>query len=43
MLVGHARPLRSTDLFEPGRVDAADQEDLTIRAATASGALSTRR
>ena len=39
MLVGHARPLRSTDLFEPGRVDAADQEDLTIRAAAATGAL----
>ncbi len=38
-LVGHARPLRSTDLFEPGRPDAAQQEDLTARADTATAAL----
>jgi hypothetical protein len=38
-LVGHARPLRSTDLFEPGRPDAAEQEDLTARAGTATAAL----
>ena len=38
-LVGHARPLRSTDLFEPGRPDAAEQEDLTARADTARAAL----
>jgi hypothetical protein len=39
-LVGHARALRSADLFEPGRVDAAEQEDLTARATTATGAVS---
>jgi hypothetical protein len=38
-LVGGARPLRSTDLFEPGRVDSAEQEDLTARADAATAAL----
>ena len=38
-LVGHARPVRSADLFEPGRPDAAEQEDLTARADSATAAL----
>jgi hypothetical protein len=38
-LAGHARPLRSADLFEPGRPDAAEQEDLSTRAGIAVAAL----
>ena len=38
-LIAGARPLRSSDLFEAGIPDDADQEDLSARAATVGAAL----